>query len=253
MANRLITIPMSHYCEKARWALEYLDIDYQEERHLQGFHYLPSFRHAKSPTVPVLITPSATLKDSADILKWAHRNSKNSRTLYPKNPVLLTAVEQFERQMDTVFGPAGRLWLYTYMLEQIDVLLKYSRIHRIPDFEVNAMSIAFPFFRPFANWRLKMTPTSRMDAKLIVDAVLHEVAVTLESGQDFLFGNEFSAADLTFASLAAPALLPANYGVALPGLEELPIEMSDQIKTWRNHPAGIYALRLYESKRRATP
>ncbi|GMR18278.1 MAG: hypothetical protein BMS9Abin33_0684 [Gammaproteobacteria bacterium] len=34
---------MSHYCEKARWALERLDIDYHEERHLQGFHYLRTY------------------------------------------------------------------------------------------------------------------------------------------------------------------------------------------------------------------
>ena len=33
--NRLITIPISHYCEKARWALEWSQIPYVEEKHLQ--------------------------------------------------------------------------------------------------------------------------------------------------------------------------------------------------------------------------
>jgi glutathione S-transferase len=35
---RLVTIPISHHCEKARWALERAGIPYREERHVQGIH-----------------------------------------------------------------------------------------------------------------------------------------------------------------------------------------------------------------------
>ena len=35
---RLITIPMSHYCEKARWGLAHAGVEYVEEAHLQVFH-----------------------------------------------------------------------------------------------------------------------------------------------------------------------------------------------------------------------
>ena len=35
---RLVTIPISHYCEKARWALDRAGIPYREERHVQGIH-----------------------------------------------------------------------------------------------------------------------------------------------------------------------------------------------------------------------
>jgi len=40
VALRLITIPISHYCEKARWALERAGLSYREERHVQGVHRL---------------------------------------------------------------------------------------------------------------------------------------------------------------------------------------------------------------------
>ena len=42
---RLMTIGPSHYCEKARWALDYLGIDYVEEKHPPMIHWgwsLPS-------------------------------------------------------------------------------------------------------------------------------------------------------------------------------------------------------------------
>ena len=35
---RLITIPISHFCEKARWALELAGLPYREEPHLQVIH-----------------------------------------------------------------------------------------------------------------------------------------------------------------------------------------------------------------------
>ena len=38
---RLITIPPSHYCEKARWALDYAGISYREEGHPPLLHRLP--------------------------------------------------------------------------------------------------------------------------------------------------------------------------------------------------------------------
>ena len=58
---RLITIPISHYCEKARWALERADIPYREERHVQLIHRIAARRAGGGQTVPVLVTPEGTL------------------------------------------------------------------------------------------------------------------------------------------------------------------------------------------------
>jgi len=44
MSARLITIPFSHYCEKARWALELCGIAYEEDGHLPVFHYAATLR-----------------------------------------------------------------------------------------------------------------------------------------------------------------------------------------------------------------
>src|SRR5438270_7830337 len=56
-ALRLITIPISHYCEKVRWALERAGMAYREERHVQGVHRLAARRAGGGITVPVLVTP----------------------------------------------------------------------------------------------------------------------------------------------------------------------------------------------------
>src|SRR4051812_44721934 len=51
----LITIPISHYCEKARWALDRAGLDYVERPHLQVFHWAAVRRAGGGKTAPVLV------------------------------------------------------------------------------------------------------------------------------------------------------------------------------------------------------
>ncbi len=67
MTPRLITIPFSHYCDKARWALEVCGVAYIEDGHLPLFHYAATFRAGGGRTVPVLVTDDGVLRDSTDI------------------------------------------------------------------------------------------------------------------------------------------------------------------------------------------
>lgn len=75
-----------------------------------------------------------------------------------------------------------------------------------------------------------------------------EVAARLAGGQPYLVGEHFTAADLSFAALAAPAL-GQPYGTA-PGLDaDTPLAMREVVEELRAHPAGAFALRLWESER----
>ena len=81
---RLVTIPISHYCEKARWALERAGIPYREERHVQGVHMLMAKRAGGGITVPVLVTPEGSLGESEDILHWVDERTPPEHRLYPR-------------------------------------------------------------------------------------------------------------------------------------------------------------------------
>ena len=41
---RLVTIPISPFCEKARWALDRAGLAYREERHVQGASVVAALR-----------------------------------------------------------------------------------------------------------------------------------------------------------------------------------------------------------------
>jgi glutathione S-transferase len=247
--NRLITIPISHYCEKARWALEWCEIPYMEERHLQGFHYPHSFLAARSATLPVLKTSEGVYSDSTDILTWCDAKAAEKKKLYPRELALKKSVEDFEHYLDEEFGVAGRLWMYTFMLQEIPTILRYSKMHGVPKYELKLFPFVFPLVKGLINKVLKNTPTSRDDTLAIVNRTFDRVGEMLADGRPYLFGDHFTAADLTFASLAAALLLPENYGVKLPSVGELPSAMATQIIAWRMHPAGEFALKMYQQHR----
>ena len=87
---RLLTIPISHFCEKARWALERAGIEYDEERHVQGVHRVVSLRAGGSGTLPVLIAEDGVFTESEDILRWADARLEPEQRLFPDDAELAT-------------------------------------------------------------------------------------------------------------------------------------------------------------------
>ena len=59
---RLITIPVSHYCEKVRWVLDYLKLPYVEEPHMPPFHRLATTKFG-GKSAPVLVPKDGNFKD----------------------------------------------------------------------------------------------------------------------------------------------------------------------------------------------
>jgi glutathione S-transferase len=77
------------------------------------------------------------------------------------------------------------------------------------------------------------------------------VAQTLSDAGPYLSGERFGAADLTFAALSSPLVVPQQYGVPLPQPGALPPATAALIERAREHPAGAFALALFDEHRRA--
>lgn len=72
MQARLLTIPASMYCEKARWALRLCRVPHIEAGSLPLIHYRRT-RPVGARSVPVVLTAAgAALRDSADVMRWCH-------------------------------------------------------------------------------------------------------------------------------------------------------------------------------------
>lgn len=245
---RLITIPISHYCEKARWALERLEINYMEERHIQGFHYPRTYWVSGNPNVPVLVDAGKVVVDSTAILKHLDQYAAPMDRLYPESADEREQVEQLEDLFDEVLGVESRRWAYFHFLPDRRVVRRLAA-QGVPRLEAIMLTVVFPFLRMFASWLLQPT-ASNVEAGLEhCRRIVKQVDALLSDGRKYLVGGKFSAADLSLACMMAPLIMPREYGVRLPELDEMPAAMRSVVLEFRNSPTGEYVLRLFREHR----
>jgi glutathione S-transferase len=246
--RRLITIPISHFCEKARWALERAELEYGEERHVQGVHRIKARRAGGGSTVPVLVTVEGVFAESEDILRYADERIDEERRLFPADEELRDDVVTLCRELDAGLGPDGRRLMYAHMLGLKGSMLRVNN-QGVPGWEARMMSTLWPLVTRWGRRELGIGPDTLRVEEQNVRRAFDAIAERLADGRPHLCGERFTAADLTFACLAAAVLVPPQYGVRLPQPDELPDHIARDIRAFREHPAGAYAMELFRTER----
>lgn len=239
MKLKLVTIGVSHYCEKARWALDRAKLSYVEEAHPPVLHYLATVRHRTRRHLPALVTPHGTLSDSTDILRWI--DSITDVKLYPSEEALA-----LEERFDADLGPATRRFAYSWGIQDRERMLDIMTV-RAPKAEAMLLRASAPLVIGFMKRGLRLS-NSAIDTSLArIAKVFEDVGKRLETRR-YLAGDTFSAADLTFASLAAPVILPTTHPIAA-RFDALPDGLKKTIEAMRALPAGKFVRRIYDEHR----
>jgi glutathione S-transferase len=246
---RLVTIPISHYCEKARWGLERAGISYREERHVQGVHRFAARRAGGGATVPVLVTPDGSIGDSAEILLWVDERTDRGQRLLAADRNDRLEEAAFCRRLDERLGPRGRRLMYVHMLAQRGLALRFNNAG-VAAWEDRLTRVGWSSIGRLIGRVLEIRPGIEVEDEEAVWDELDFVAQRLSDGRPYLSGERFGAADLTFAALAAAVVVPPDYGTPLPQPELLPPAMAAIVRRAREHPAGCHALALYDGHRR---
>jgi glutathione S-transferase len=248
---RLVTISTSHFCEKARWALDRLGLSYTEERHLPVFHQYFVRRAGGGLTVPVLVTDEEVVADSTDILQWLDHRAPEPLRLYPADAEALREAEDLEELYDSELGPHTRRWAYFHLIKQRDLMPLL--LDGVGVWEQRLFRGLLPLVQFMLRRVLNLTPQAAERSRERIESVFESVEKRLDDGRRFLMGGRFQAVDLTFAALAAPVLFPADHGAGMPRLDQVPPAMAEQVEAWRRSPAGLFALRVYREERRRRP
>ncbi len=248
---RLITIPISHYCEKARWALERAGVRYREQRHVQGIHRVAARRAGGGTTVPVLVTDGDVLGESGEIVAWADERTPEQSRLLPGEPVERAEVERLCARFDKVLGPSSRRLVYVHMFPQRKLALDFNNAG-IPAWENRLARGGWPLFERLISRVLDISPGCEIRDEATVFGELDYVAELLADGRPYLCGERFTAADLTFAALSAPVVVPSEYGTPLPQPEVMAPATAALVTRAREHPAGRHALDMFARHRHAS-
>lgn len=242
---------ISHYCEKARWALDLCGVNYQ-------VNLLSPLAHSKAAksigadrsALPILqIQPAATgepevIQGSAAIVEWANGQAANNA-----KPGLLITPESLaiEKRLDDVLGIHVRRWFYSESLLDCPETVK-------PVFAKGAgfiggitLSLAWPKVVATMIKRMDLGADQERESQAIVAAELDWLDSLLAGDREFLVGDSLSNADIAAASLIAPLFSPVNHPAA--DILSLPSRVAATAEQWRSRPFAKWLSKLYSENR----
>src|SRR3954465_12429814 len=80
-------LPISHFSEKVRWALDWKRVPHRRRVMPPGLHPFAGLvmTRGRGFTMPVLVADDRHIGDSTAIIEWLEERSR-SRSLYPSDP-----------------------------------------------------------------------------------------------------------------------------------------------------------------------
>lgn len=219
----LYIFAISHYCEKARWALDYLNIEYRLQ-HLSLITYGKFVRGlgVADTCLPVLTAGSLTLQGSSRIIDWAEAQSRpgrssperislEKRSLEVDNITDVSSAREIEQRLDDVAGVHVRRFYYA------DALLNQPQKVR-PIFCANLtwqeqimLRLAWGRICKYMIRGLDLGVEQGRESRRIIETELDWLDGLLADGRAFLLGEHFSRADIAAASLLSPLVLPLEH------------------------------------------
>ncbi len=264
MGAKLVTICFSHFNEKARWALERFGVPYDEEAYMPGLHVFGALKLAPrhglgrrdrlaSPFgTPIFLTPEGEcIRDSATIVRYvSDRWAPPGEGLYPSSEVA-----ELEERFSHELGGHTRRFGYRHAFDDQALVAELAEANVGPA-QAAIFKVLSPLIQRGIKKSLRVTAEGADKSLAKIRATMTEIGDRV-AGRRYLVGDRFTAADLAFACMAAPILLPTReegYGAVWPAVDACPPAFAEVLREMRASPAGQFALRMFreERGRRAT-
>jgi glutathione S-transferase len=240
---RLVTFGISHFCEKARWALDWHGIDYDEISWPPGVHQILAKRcGAKETTLPILLNGDTVIQGSGAIIDWADRETRDSARRLTHADAL-----EIEQRADEVIGLHVRRLAYAEMLPRLPHLAKPALFSNSSTAYRLVGNMMWPVTRRVMMRMYDITPNAASESRTKLEGELDWLDSVLSDGRRYLTGNRFSRADVTVASLLAPFARPEE----MPVFHEMsvPDALAVDYERWGNRPVMRCVRTQYQNRR----
>ncbi|NND82265.1 MAG: glutathione S-transferase [Gammaproteobacteria bacterium] len=235
---------ISHYCEKARWALDYLGIDYQLKIMIPGPHLAAARKHGlRRGSLPILQLGDEVIQGSSAIIDWAEANATNGKSLACATPDA-AAIEQ---RLDDEVGVHVRRLFYSEALVEQPQIVKPVFMKNLGWLDKLKLQLSWPMVRKKMIQFMDLGKQQGDESQAILEAELDWLDGLLADGRRYLVGEQFSRVDITAASLLARIVVPDEYPTR-DGFSHPP-RLSQVAAEWRQRPALQWVLGMYAQHR----
>ena len=237
-------IPLSHFNEKVRWALDFKNIPHRRQR-VGADYLLQAWRATGHGTLPILFLDGKPIRDSTAIIAALERRHPEP-ALYPKGEASLRRAIELEDYFDEVLGPSVRAAIVTPLFLENPDLALLVLMTGMPDRAWRNLRRLGRIFPVYYRFRHRIKPQRLQQDRADVADALDRISRELQPG-GYLVGEAFSVADLTAAAMLGALLQPAELQYPLA------VALPDNVRQYRDelarHPAAQWALDIYRRHR----
>ena len=253
----LESLTVSHYVEKIRWCLDYLNIPYVEEEDsgILGLFLL-------GRTVPVLKIPGSALSigNTPEILRYLygeHCCVKEKADFLQPTPERLELEKKFDK-----LGFNYRAFAYYVTFNSPNVLDIEKGVWGlfqpgVPEWQKNLLKIFSPFFRKLVTLKLDISEENGMKRLKEARKTIDEMDELLSDGRKTLLGTEEPTyLDFHFCSMVAIMASPDEYGGGIlnrqtydPSRNDMPQKLKDEKTYLMTTRSGKFVMNMYAKYR----
>ena len=236
-------IPLSHFSEKVRWALDHKRIAHH--RQVLGPDYLiRAWRATGHGTLPILFLSGRAIGDSTHIIATLEERFPDA-PLYPNAAARQRALA-LEDYFDEQLGPALRAAIITPLFRSDPDIALRVLTTGMPEKTYQTLRPLKKVFPAYYRFRHRIRDAKLESDRVTVNTALERIEQERQ-GRAHLVGHSFTVADLTAAAMLGVLLQPPE--IQYPIRVELPAYLQDYRATLLQHPAMQWAIDMYRLHR----
>jgi glutathione S-transferase len=201
-------IEISHFNEKARWALDFKGVEHERRGLVPGYHIAVALvlTRGRCYTSPILELDGRRIGDSTAIIR-ALETRYPEPPLYPGDPVERRRALDLEDFFDEQLGPyIRRLVFHELHSDRAAAARLAAPVSTPPMKRFPRMTAEYLLAGTALRYGAWSAQAAEWAGRRVLEA-LDRLEAELGSG-DYLVGERFTVADLTAASLLYPLVLP---------------------------------------------
>jgi len=241
----LYVFSISHYSERARWALELSGRPFQVRVLTPGLHLVTMRRlRAKRTYVPLLVGGDLKIQGSDRILDWLVSEGGLEQLDAPLPE--RERARALEAQLDADVGHALRRLLYAPLLQHERRLVHDMWTRDAPAWHGAALWLMWPVVSRQVRAMYDCTPAGIARATDDFDRCWQQLEDRL-ADRPYLLGDRFTRTDLSAAALLAPLVHPREHPFRWPN--PLPASVQPLYDRYAGRPLWRWVERVYADHR----